>query len=308
MRISTANAFDNGIDILSRRQAEMTSLQDQLTTGKRISKASDDPAAAARAERARASIGRAETSQRAVEASKVMMTQAESNLGNADTLLQRARELLVSAGNASYGDSERASIANELQSLRQQLFAVANQSDGAGTYLFGGQGATQKPFIDTPTGVKYVAATGQTVTENGTGLSLTTDGELAWLQARTGNGVFVASAAPTVLNATIDSGSVTNPSALTGADYTLQFTVGSVTTYAVLKNGLPTAVTAAPYVSGQAIAVDGMTVAVSGATNVTRPTPKRIEPGAMSRIHDGSVPTRLSATNPVARISGPAVS
>ena len=265
MRISTANAFDNGIDILSRRQAEMTSLQDQLTTGKRISKASDDPAAAARAERARASIGRAEASQRAVAASKVMMTQAESNLGNADTLLQRARELLVSAGNASYGDSERASIANELQSLRQQLFAVANQSDGAGTYLFGGQGATQKPFIDTPTGVKYVAATGQTVTENGTGLALTTDGELAWLQARTGNGVFVTSAAPTVLNATIDSGSVTDPSALTGADYSLQFTVsGSVTTYAVLKNGLPTAVTTAPYVSGQAIAVDGMTVAVSG--------------------------------------------
>jgi len=265
MRISTANAFDNGIDILSRRQAEMTSLQDQLTTGKRISRASDDPAAAARAERARASIGRAETSQRAVEASKVLMTQTESNLGNADTLLQRARELLVSAGNGSYGDSERASIANELQSLRQQLFAVANQSDGAGTYLFGGQGATQKPFIDTPTGVQYVAATGQTVTENGTGLSLTTDGELAWLQARTGNGVFVTSAAPTVLNATIDSGSVTDPSALTGADYTLQFNVAAgVTTYAVLKNGLPTAVTAAPYVSGQAIAVDGMTVAVSG--------------------------------------------
>ena len=170
MRISTANAFDSGIDALSRRQAEMTSLQDQLTTGKRISRASDDPAAAARAERATASIGRSETSQRAVAASKVLMTQTESNLGSADTLLQRARELLVSAGNASYGDSERASIANELQALREQLFAVANQSDGAGTYLFGGQGATQKPFVDTPGGVQYVAATGQTVTENGTGL------------------------------------------------------------------------------------------------------------------------------------------
>jgi len=171
----------------------------------------------------------------------------------------------VSAVNGSYGDSERASIADELQSLRQQLFAVAKPSDGAGTYLFGGQGATQKPFVDTPTGVQYVAATGQTVTENGTVLPLTTDGELAWLQARTGNGVFVTSAAPTVLNATIDSGSVTDPSALTGADYTLQFSVaGGVTTYAVLKNGLPTAVVAAPYVSGQAITVDGMTVAVSG--------------------------------------------
>jgi flagellar hook-associated protein 3 FlgL len=52
---------------------------------------------------------------------------------------------------------------------------------------------------------------------------------------------------------------------LTGADYTLSFAVaGGVTTYAVLKDGLPTAVTAAPYVSGQAITVDGMTVAVSG--------------------------------------------
>jgi flagellar hook-associated protein 3 FlgL len=68
-----------------------------------------------------------------------------------------------------------------------------------------------------------------------------------------------------VANATIDSGLVSDPSALTGADYTLNFSVaGGVTTYAVLKNGLATAVTAAPYVSGQAITVDGMTVSVSG--------------------------------------------
>ncbi|HEV7575688.1 MAG TPA: flagellar hook-associated protein FlgL [Caldimonas sp.] len=265
MRISTANAFDNGIDTLSRRQAEMTALQDQLTSGKRISRASDDPAAAARAERAIASVGRSETSQRAVDASKVLMTQTESNLGDAGTLLQRARELVVSAGNASFSDADRTSVANELQSLRDQLFAVANQSDGAGTYLFGGQGATQQPFVDTPTGVQYVAATGQTVTENGTALPLTTDGQAAWLTARTGNGVFVTSAAATVKNATIDNGRVADPSALTGADYTLQFSVaGGATTYAVLKNGLATAVTAAPYVSGQAITVDGMTISVSG--------------------------------------------
>jgi flagellar hook-associated protein 3 FlgL len=265
MRISTANAFDNGIDTLSRRQAEMSALEDQLTTGKRISRASDDPAAAARAERAMASIGRSETSQRAVDASQVLMTQTESNLGDAGTLLQRARELVVTAGNASYSDTDRASVAAELQSLRDQLFAVANQSDGAGTYLFGGQGATQKPFVDTPTGVQYVAATGQTVTENGTALPLTTDGQAAWLTARTGNGVFVTSAAPAVKSATIDNGRVADPSALTGADYTLQFSVAAgATTYAILKNGLPTAVTAAPYVSGQAITVDGMTVSVSG--------------------------------------------
>ena len=265
MRIATANAFDAGIDTLSRRQAELSALQEQLTTGKRVGRASDDPAAAARAERALASIGRSETSQRAVDASRVLMTQAESTLGDAGALLQRARELMVAAGNASYGDAERKGIADELQSLRDQLLSLANSGDGAGTYLFGGQGSTQKPFADTAAGVQFVAADGEMRTEHPTGLPLTTDGAAAWLEARTGNGVFVTSAAPGVLDATIDNGQVADPSVLTGSDYTLQFSVaGGATTYAVLRDGSPTAVVAAPYVSGQAITIDGMTVSVSG--------------------------------------------
>ena len=266
MRISTANAYDAGIDALSKRQADLSELQDQMTSGKRVAKASDDPAAAARAERALASISRTETSQRAVDASKVVMTQTESSLGTAGDLLQSARELMVSGGNATYGDSDRAAIAAQLKSIRDQLFVVANGNDGAGTYLFGGQGATQKPFVDAAGGVQYVATGGQSLTESGTNLPLTSDGQASWLSARTGNGVFVTSVSAGVAGATIDSGIVSDPSALTGADYSLNFSVaGGVTTYAVMKNGLPTAVTAAPYVSGQAITVDGMTVSVSGA-------------------------------------------
>jgi flagellar hook-associated protein 3 FlgL len=161
MRIATANAFDTGIDTLSRRQSELNALQDQLTTGKRVNRASDDPAAAARAERALASIGRSETSQRAVDASKVLITQAESTLGDAGNLLQRARELMVSAGNGSYGDAERKSIADELQQIREQLLSLANSGDGGGTFVFGGQGSTQKPFVDTATGVQFAAAAGE---------------------------------------------------------------------------------------------------------------------------------------------------
>ena len=266
MRISTANAYDAGIDALSKRQADLAQLQGQMTSGKRVAKASDDPAAAARAERALASISRTETSQRAVDASKVVMTQTESALGTAGDLMQSARELMVSGGNASYGDSDRAALAAQLKSIRDQLFVVANANDGAGTYLFGGQGATQKPFVDAPGGVQYAATGGQSLTESGTNLPLTSDGRASWLSARTGNGVFATSASPGVANATIDSGIVSDPSALTGANYALSFTVsGGLTTYAVTKNGLPTAVTAAPYVSGQAITVDGMTVSVSGA-------------------------------------------
>jgi flagellar hook-associated protein 3 FlgL len=265
MRISTANAYDTGIATLMQRQLDMSNLQNQMTTGKRVNQASDDPAAAAIAERAVAAQGQITATQRAVSASQTVMTQTESSLGDAGNLLQSARALIVQAGNATLADSDRQSIATQLQSIRSQLLGIANTSNGAGSYIFGGQASTQKPFIETPGGVQYAAAPGQTLAGGGTNLPLTTDGNAVWMTAPTGNGVFATSAAPSVTDATIDTGSVSDPSALTGANYTLSFSVsGGVTTYAVLKNGAATAVTAAPYVSGQAITVDGMTVAVSG--------------------------------------------
>lgn len=265
MRISTAHAHDQAIETLMKRQVELTDLQEQLTTGKRVAKASDDPAAAARAERALAGVLRADTSQRAVEASRTVMSQTESAMSDAEDLLQEAREGLVAAGNASYSDAERAGLAAKLRAIREQLMAVANRTDGAGTYLFGGQSASAVPFVDRPGGVAYQGLTGDVRTEGGTDLPLSADGSSIFMSARTGNGVYVTSAAAGVTGAWIDNGQVSDPAALTGSTYTLQFSVAAgATTYAVLRDGNPTAVTAAPYTSGQDIAVDGMTFRISG--------------------------------------------
>jgi flagellar hook-associated protein 3 FlgL len=265
MRISTANAYEAGIDTLGKRQTELSQSQERLTSGKRVAKASDDPAAAARAERALAGALRSETSQRAVDASRSAMSQSESALGDADDLLQSARETMVAAGNATYTDAERAGLATKLRTIREQLLQVANRSDGAGGYLFAGQGATTAPFVDAAGGVQYQAAAGQLRTEQGVDLPLSVDGRAAWMTARTGNGVFQTSAGAGVTQAWIDNGQVSNPAALTGSTYTLQFSVsGGATTYAVLKDGVATAVTAAPYTSGQAITVDGMSFTISG--------------------------------------------
>lgn len=265
MRISTASSFDTGIDTLLKRQGELADAQERLASGKRVARASDDPAAAARAEHALAQVLRSDTSQRAVDASRTAIEQTEGALGDAGELLQQAREALVAGGDAAYDDHQRAALAAQLKAIRDQLFAVADRSDGAGRYLFGGQGANQKPFVDAPGGVRFVASAGQLSTEPTTALPLTTDGSAVWLAAPTGNGVFETRAASGVTGAQIDGGQVSDPTLLTGASYTLQFSVaGGATTYAILKNGAPTAVTAAPYVSDQAIDFDGITLSVSG--------------------------------------------
>jgi flagellar hook-associated protein 3 FlgL len=114
--------------------------------------------------------------------------------------------------------------------------------------------------------VLFRGASGQSEAQAGDLLPMTLDGAATWLQSRSGNGVFVTSAAAGNGNgAWVDAGNVTDPSALTGADYRVVFNVAAgVTRYSVLMNGVPTAVTNQPYVSGQAIGFDGMALSVQG--------------------------------------------
>ena len=181
MRITTANAFETSIAQLQRRQQALTQAQEQMTSGKRVRVASDDPAAAARAERALATVARSEANQRSLDASRNAMTLSESALGFAGELMQQARELIIGAGNASLSDAERGNIALALRGLRNDLLTVANRSDGAGRYLFGGQGSDGPPLLDTATGVSYVGTPGEQQAAAGEPTPLSVDGNAAWL-------------------------------------------------------------------------------------------------------------------------------
>lgn len=183
MRVASHTAFETSVSNLQRRQEALTRAQEQLTSGKRVLKPSDDPSAAATAERALAAARRAESQMRALDASKTAMQLSESALGDAGELMQQARELLVSAGNGSYTDSERQTLADAISGLRKDLLAVANRQDGAGRYLFGGQGSDTAPLVDSVTGVVYAGTPGQSQAASGEASPLSMNGQAIWLQA-----------------------------------------------------------------------------------------------------------------------------
>jgi len=266
MRVSTANRYETAVDSLQQRQRDMAEAQTAMTNGKRINKPSDDPTAAARAERAYLSGERIASAQRSVDASRNAMTLAEAALGQAGELMQTARETLVAAGNGSYSPAERTAQANQLASLRSQLLALANQGNGAGGYLFGGQGGTTIPFLDTPAGVVAGGTSGQSLLSTTEQMPSTVDGQAIWLSARSGNGVFTTAAGP--LNAGtgwIDAGTVSDPAALTGGNYTVEVVDNAgVLSISVLSGGVPTAIDNMSYRAGQAISVDGMTLHIKG--------------------------------------------
>lgn len=266
MRISTASRFDSAIASLEQRQVELSQVQQQMTTGKRTAVPSDDPTAVARAERAYDTQQRVSSAQRSLSVSRNAMSLAESALGNAGGLLQSAREAIVNAGNGSYSASDRGALATQLKQLRSQLLAVANQSDGNGGHVFGGQGGQSQPFLDGVGGVQFAGTPGQTTLSSQEQMPSSVDGQAIWLDARSGNGVFTTAADPANTGkAWIDAGGVSDPAAITGHSYAIVFSVsGASTTYSVLDNGAPTAVSGAAYTDGSAISIAGMNVHVSG--------------------------------------------
>jgi len=266
MRLGSANAFDNSLSKLTSHQVGLADLQEKLTAGKKVLRPSDDPTGAAQAERAMTRISRIETEQRALNVQKNSMALAESTLGNATETLQNIRDLVVGAGNAGYTSVNRTSIAQQISTLRDQLFALANKMDSNGVPLFGGLGSASAPFTDGAAGVSFNGIAGQTA---GSTVSIPSamDGQAVWMNVPSGNGVFdVSLGGANTGTAWTDVGQVTNPSVVTGDNYAVTFNVvAGVTTYDVVNTTTAATVsTGTPYTSGQNLQFGGMSFRVEG--------------------------------------------
>jgi flagellar hook-associated protein 3 FlgL len=266
IRLGSANAFDNSLSKLTSHQVGLADLQEKLTAGKKVLRPSDDPTGAAQAERAMTRISRIETEQRALNVQKNSMALAESTLGNATETLQNIRDLVVGAGNAGYTSVNRTSIAQQISTLRDQLFALANKMDSNGVPLFGGLGSASAPFTDGAAGVSFNGIAGQTA---GSTVSIPSamDGQAVWMNVPSGNGVFdVSLGGANTGTAWTDVGQVTNPSVVTGDNYAVTFNVvAGVTTYDVVNTTTAATVsTGTPYTSGQNLQFGGMSFRVEG--------------------------------------------
>lgn len=158
MRIGTAYSQQLAIEGITERQSRLVSTQAQIATGRRVVAPSDDPVAAAEAERLRSSEARIESEKRTAGVARQMLSSADNALGDANDVLQSAREALLAAGTATSGSSDRARYAEALKQARDQLLSIANRSNGAGGYVFGGQGTQVAPISSS--GTTYSPASG----------------------------------------------------------------------------------------------------------------------------------------------------
>ena len=229
-RLGTANTYDAALRNLSNRQSTLSQMQENLTSGKKVVRASDDPTAAAQAERALNRISRIATDQRALESQRSAITMAESTLGDVTDALQNFRELVVSAGNGAHTAAERKTIAGQLTGLRDQILALANRNDSNGQPLFGALGSTTAPFVGPQTATPnytFNGLPGQT-TSNEVSIPFALDGESAFMLQPARDGAFNESvslaAVPASRTLTTSAVTVNDATQVTGAGYEVKFT------------------------------------------------------------------------------------
>lgn len=161
MRISTNTIYQSGISKINSLQSDQVKLQQQISTGKRISTPSDDPVAAARAsEISHAQVINSKFAQTR-QTAELKLTSLESNLTSVTSLLVSTQSTLVAAGNATLSNTERSFIASELKGSLEALIGLANTQDVSGNYLYSGFKTDTKPFVTNATGASYAGDSNQ---------------------------------------------------------------------------------------------------------------------------------------------------
>lgn len=147
MRISTIAVFDQSVSSMHRQQSKFIEVGQQIASGKRVVRPSDDPQAASRAVGVSQSKAVTEQYTDARISARNSLSQEESILNSISDAITRAKSLLIQASSDTLGNVDRNSVASELKGIRETVLGQANATDGNGRHLFGGFNDSAEPFV-----------------------------------------------------------------------------------------------------------------------------------------------------------------
>ncbi len=162
MRISTAQLYQQRVSAMQSQQVTLAHTELQMSSGKRLVTPADDPAASQRNLQLLDYQTQNQQYIKNIDSAQGRLDLEEGALASGVDLLQRVRELAVSAQNATLGPGELQAIEVEARSLLDGLVSIANTQNVNGEFLFAGYQVNTKPFVDNGSGtVVYNGDQGQ---------------------------------------------------------------------------------------------------------------------------------------------------
>jgi flagellar hook-associated protein 3 FlgL len=145
MRVTQSMLTSNSLKHLSKSYERLGKLQDQLATGKKITRPSDDPVVAMKGMYYRSNLQEIEQYKRNLSELYLWMENSEAGIEQANSGLQRVRELVIQGSNGTLSPEDLQSIAKEIAQIKEDLISVAN-TKVSGRYIFHGTDVNNSPL------------------------------------------------------------------------------------------------------------------------------------------------------------------
>ena len=145
MRVSDSMMWSNMQRNISLRHADFQTTQQRALSGKKVSVPSDDPASFAQARLEQSNIARSENYERVIGLTRPVLAQTDDALFHTQDILGRVRDIAIQGANDALNDTDKASLIQELNGLRDQLISIGNTSSGD-RFIFAGFRDDQPPF------------------------------------------------------------------------------------------------------------------------------------------------------------------
>lgn len=199
MRISTNQIQIAAGERMVDQQSKLSKVQQQVSTGLRVMKPSDDPVASAQLINFQNVKRQVEQYQANSGAATARLSLESGVLEGVTEVLQRARELAVYGNNGSQTNETRSYIAEEIDQLNEELMGLANTIDAEGEFLFAGSKGRFRPFSRDVKG-QYVYSGDDTQRSIKIGprrtIPVNDTGTEVFRKIREGNGEFVVRESP----------------------------------------------------------------------------------------------------------------
>ena len=138
MRISTNQFHNQGIDAISKHQADILNIQEKMSTGKRINKPGDDPVGLHQVHNLKKSMAQIKTFKKNGDYASAQLSLEETQIQTVIDSVQRARELTIQMMNDSYSPQNRQAAAAEIGQLIEHVRNVMNSKNPDKELLFAG--------------------------------------------------------------------------------------------------------------------------------------------------------------------------
>jgi flagellar hook-associated protein 3 FlgL len=170
-RVSDISLSQNAIQHLQSSLSSIVDLQNQASTGKKLTKPSDSPVDIGQSLALRASLSRNDQLSTNISDAEGWLGNTDNALGSVVTQLQQVNTLVLQAANGSNDQVARDAIANQIDQIRQGLIGLANSQYG-NRPLFGGTAAggtaydSSGAYVGTSAAVQRTIAPGVQVQVN----------------------------------------------------------------------------------------------------------------------------------------------